>query len=163
MQGPGCDLHRIGPTGNYKGQRKFIGLNKMAIPMQRLPKFFLVQDIWIMEVPDSLPNIHPEMASFSPRRRSRFFAILNVVPLRLRLQKSCGLALNRNLPFLDGHYLGRHSRFRFSILSSTSSSLCGSRVIWGWCPFCRSHSKRASKSNVPFPIARCSSMSPRLS
>ena len=48
-------------------------------------------------------SVHPEMASFGPGLRSRFFAILEVVPLRLRLQKRCGLALNQNLPFLDGH------------------------------------------------------------
>ncbi len=45
------------------------------------------------------------MAFFGPGQRSRFFAILNVVPLRLRLKKRCGLALNRNLPFPEGHYL----------------------------------------------------------
>jgi hypothetical protein len=33
------------------------------------------------------------------------FAILGVVSLRLRLQNRCGLGLNRNPPFLDGHYL----------------------------------------------------------
>jgi hypothetical protein len=43
------------------------------------------------------------MASFGPGRRSRSFAILDVAPLRLRLQTCCGLGLNQNLPFLDGH------------------------------------------------------------
>ena len=32
------------------------------------------------------------------------FAILGVVALRLRLRNRCGLGLNRNPPFLDGHY-----------------------------------------------------------
>jgi len=32
------------------------------------------------------------------------FAILGVDGLRLRLRNRCGLGLNRNLPFLDGHY-----------------------------------------------------------
>jgi hypothetical protein len=45
------------------------------------------------------------MASFSPGLRSRLFAILNVAFLRLRLQKDCGLALIRNLPFMEGHDL----------------------------------------------------------
>jgi hypothetical protein len=51
------------------------------------------------------PSAHPEMASFGPYLRSRFFAILSVAALRLRLQKRCGLGLNRNLPFLVEHYL----------------------------------------------------------
>jgi hypothetical protein len=33
------------------------------------------------------------------------FAILGVDGLRLRLRNRCGLGLNRNPPFLDGHYL----------------------------------------------------------
>ena len=32
------------------------------------------------------------------------FAILGVDGLRLRLRNRCGLGLNRNPPFLDGHY-----------------------------------------------------------
>jgi hypothetical protein len=32
------------------------------------------------------------------------FAILGVASLRLRLRNRCGLGLNRNPPFLDGHY-----------------------------------------------------------
>jgi hypothetical protein len=31
------------------------------------------------------------------------FAILGVVSLRLRLRNRCGLGLNRNPPFPDGH------------------------------------------------------------
>jgi hypothetical protein len=31
------------------------------------------------------------------------FAILGVDGLRLRLRNRCGLGLNRNIPFLDGH------------------------------------------------------------
>ena len=45
------------------------------------------------------------MASFGPGMSSRLFAILNVALLRLRLQKDCGLALIRNLPFIKGHDL----------------------------------------------------------
>jgi len=45
------------------------------------------------------------MASFAPGQRSRSFAILGVAGLRLRLQNHCGLDLNLNLPFLDGHYV----------------------------------------------------------
>ena len=48
-------------------------------------------------------SARPEMASFGPILRSRPFEILDVVPLRLRSQKGCGLVLNQNLPFLDGH------------------------------------------------------------
>lgn len=36
-------------------------------------------------------SVHPEMASFSPSRRSQDFAILDVALLRLRLQNPCGL------------------------------------------------------------------------
>jgi hypothetical protein len=50
-----------------------------------------------------LVGAHPEMASFGPGRRSRSFAILDVALLRLRLQTRCGLGLNQNPPFLDGH------------------------------------------------------------
>jgi hypothetical protein len=32
------------------------------------------------------------------------FALLGVDGLRLRLRNRCGLGLNRNPPFLDGHY-----------------------------------------------------------
>jgi hypothetical protein len=39
------------------------------------------------------------------------FLILDVAPLRLRSKKPCGLGLNRNLPFLDGHYLMSHRQF----------------------------------------------------
>jgi hypothetical protein len=45
---------------------------------------------------------HPEAASFGPILRSRIFPILDVEALRLRSKKSCGLALNQNLLFLDG-------------------------------------------------------------
>jgi hypothetical protein len=43
--------------------------------------------------------------SIGPGLRSRLFTILNVALLRLRLQKDCGLALIRNLPFMKGHDL----------------------------------------------------------
>ena len=33
------------------------------------------------------------------------FAILGKASLCLRLRNRCGLGLNRNPPFLDGHYL----------------------------------------------------------
>jgi hypothetical protein len=33
------------------------------------------------------------------------FAILDVAALRLRLRNRCGLGLNQNPPFLDGHHL----------------------------------------------------------
>ena len=45
------------------------------------------------------------MASFGPILRSRKFSILDVAALRLRSKISCGLVLNQNLPFPDGHYL----------------------------------------------------------
>ncbi len=35
---------------------------------------------------------------------SRFFASLNVRPVRLGSQKCSSLALNQNLPFVDGHW-----------------------------------------------------------
>jgi hypothetical protein len=47
------------------------------------------------------------MASFGPALRSRLFAILDVALLRLRLQKDCGLVLNRNLPFIGGNYVNK--------------------------------------------------------
>jgi hypothetical protein len=47
------------------------------------------------------------MASFGPALRSRLFAIRDVALLRLWLQKDCGLVLNRNLLFMDGH-LGKN-------------------------------------------------------
>ena len=50
-----------------------------------------------------LTSVHPETASFGPCLRSRSIEILDVVPLRLRLQFRYGLGLNQNLPFLDGH------------------------------------------------------------
>ena len=62
----------------------------------------------------ALPSVsaHPEMASCGPAKRSRVFVIMaqpfiffDVAPLRLRLRKHCGLGLNHNLPFLDGHQL----------------------------------------------------------
>ena len=54
-------------------------------------------------------SVHPETASFGPGRRFRFFAILGIDTLCLRLQKRSGLALNQNLPFPDGHFSGRLS------------------------------------------------------
>jgi len=45
------------------------------------------------------------MASLGPGLRSRLFAILDVAMLRLWFQKDCGLALIRNLPFMEGHDL----------------------------------------------------------
>jgi hypothetical protein len=51
----------------------------------------------------SLFGVHPETASCGPYLRSRSFEILNVAGLRLRFQNRCGLDLNRNLPFPDGH------------------------------------------------------------
>jgi hypothetical protein len=42
------------------------------------------------------------------------FAILAVASLRLRLQNRCGLGLNRNLPFLDGHCLEVVSKLRIT-------------------------------------------------
>ncbi len=50
-------------------------------------------------------SVHPETASFGPILRSRIFSILDVDALRLRSKKSCGLVLNQNLLFLDGHKL----------------------------------------------------------
>jgi hypothetical protein len=46
------------------------------------------------------------MAYLDPCRRFHSFAILDVALLSLWLQKRCGLDLNLNLPFLDGHRLG---------------------------------------------------------
>jgi hypothetical protein len=48
-------------------------------------------------------SVRPETASFGPGRRFRFFAILGIDALCLRLQKRSGLALNQNLPFLNEH------------------------------------------------------------
>ena len=60
-------------------------------------------------------SAHPEMASFGPWRRSRFLSVLGVAGLRLWAPVGSGLARNRNLPFLDGHYflsiLTRHLRW----------------------------------------------------
>jgi hypothetical protein len=42
---------------------------------------------------------------FRSRPAFSLFAILAVAPLRLRLQNRCGLGLNRNLSFLDGHWM----------------------------------------------------------
>jgi hypothetical protein len=42
---------------------------------------------------------------FRPMPAFSLFAILGVAALRLRLRNRCGLGLNRNPPFLDGHYL----------------------------------------------------------
>jgi len=50
-----------------------------------------------------LTIVHPETVSFGPILRSRIFSILDVGALRLRSKKSCGLVLNQNLLFLDGH------------------------------------------------------------
>ena len=44
------------------------------------------------------------MASCGPYLCSRVFALLDVGALRLRMQKRCGLDLNRNLPSLDKNY-----------------------------------------------------------
>ncbi len=40
---------------------------------------------------------------FRPMPAFSLFTILGVVQLRLRLRNHCGLGLNRNPPFLDGH------------------------------------------------------------
>jgi hypothetical protein len=40
---------------------------------------------------------------FRPMPAFSLFAILDVEGLRLRVRNRCGLGLNRNLPFLDGH------------------------------------------------------------
>jgi hypothetical protein len=50
-----------------------------------------------------LVSVDPETASFGPGLRFRFFAILGIGALCLRLQKRSGLALNQNLLFPDGH------------------------------------------------------------
>ena len=41
---------------------------------------------------------------FRPMPAFPLFALLGVDGLRLRLRNRCGLGLNRNAPFLDGHY-----------------------------------------------------------
>ena len=44
---------------------------------------------------DMLLSVDPDMASFfGPGQRYRVFAILDVVALRQRLQKRCGIAQN---------------------------------------------------------------------
>jgi hypothetical protein len=40
---------------------------------------------------EGIVSVHPEIPSFDPGRCSRSFEILNVAPLRLRLQIRCGL------------------------------------------------------------------------
>jgi hypothetical protein len=45
------------------------------------------------------------------------FAILGVAALRLRLRNRCGLGLNRDPPFLDGHYLARVLRNKYQAVS----------------------------------------------
>jgi hypothetical protein len=40
---------------------------------------------------------------FRPMPAFSLFDILDVEELRLRLRNRCGLGLNRNPPFLDGH------------------------------------------------------------
>ena len=52
-----------------------------------------------------LTSVHPETVDFGPILRSRIFSILDVGALRLWPIKSCGLVLNQNLLFLDGHKL----------------------------------------------------------
>jgi hypothetical protein len=47
------------------------------------------------------------MASHASCRRSRVSEILDVALLRLWFRKPCGLGLNRDLPFLDGHYFSK--------------------------------------------------------
>ena len=42
---------------------------------------------------------------FRPMPAFSLFAILGVAALRLRLRNRCGLGLNLNPPFLDGHFL----------------------------------------------------------
>jgi hypothetical protein len=50
-------------------------------------------------------SVHPETASFGPSRHSRSFEIFDLAPLRLWFQICCGLSLNQNPLFLDGHQL----------------------------------------------------------
>ena len=50
----------------------------------------------------SCPSIN---GVFRPMPAFSLFAILGVASLRLRLRNRCGLGLNRNPPFLDGHYV----------------------------------------------------------
>ena len=45
------------------------------------------------------------MAYLVPERRFRSFEILEIAWLFLRIQNRSGLALDPNLPFLDGHKL----------------------------------------------------------
>jgi hypothetical protein len=53
----------------------------------------------------SFVGAHPQMASCGPYLRSPIFEILDAARLCLRFQKWCGLDLNHNLPFADGHAL----------------------------------------------------------
>jgi len=87
-----------------------IGLNSLQIILFTIMALVL----------QNLTSVHPETASFGPGRRFRFFAILEIVTLCLRLQKRSGLALNQNLPFPKGHSVhpetasfGPGRRFRF--------------------------------------------------
>ena len=43
------------------------------------------------------------------------FAILGVAALRLRLRNRCGLGLNQNPPFLDGHQLNQKTGFNIGM------------------------------------------------
>jgi len=55
----------------------------------------------VAQEPGSTLRAYPKTSSFGPRRRSHSFSILEIVPLFLRLKKSCGLAWNQNLRFSD--------------------------------------------------------------
>jgi hypothetical protein len=47
------------------------------------------------------------------------FAILGVEGLRLRLRNRCGLGLNRNPPFLEGHQLEKGSAVHGSAVNQS--------------------------------------------
>jgi hypothetical protein len=50
-----------------------------------------------------LNTIHLQMASIGPGQCPLSFRYLDAVLLRLGFQNHSGLALNQNLPFVDGH------------------------------------------------------------
>ena len=75
----------------------------MKLLIKKIPQL----DLYVVE----LSIADQEMASLGPGRCSRYFAILDVGLLRLRLQNSCGLDLNLNLPFLDGQLISINDLF----------------------------------------------------
>jgi hypothetical protein len=50
---------------------------------------------------------------FRPRPASRSVEILDVALLRLRFQPYCGLGLNQNIPFVDGHWVSLKTRKKY--------------------------------------------------